>query len=204
MSRRARRVTAVVVAVLLTCLVADAGTRWWLEGRLADRLAARLEERLAGAEVGAVRLAGPSALVALAAGTLDLDLEVLVPFDRLAWGSGADGGDLPDGVTWSGSGGQLVASLDVRRRGLTLPVDVALALAVDDGALVATPTSVVAGGVQVPIERAADRLPPRLAALASPRRVDVPLPDGLRLEDVDVRPDGVVLRAAAHDVPLPP
>lgn len=204
MSRRARRATAVAVAVLLACLAADAGTRWWLEERLAERLAARLEERLAGAEVGAVRLSGPSALAALAARTLDLDLEVLVPFDRLAWGPGTDGAGLPEDVTWSASGGQLVASLDVRRRGLTLPVDVALALAVDEGAVVATPTSVVAAGVQVPIERAADRLPARLAALASPRRVDVPLPDGLVLEDVDVRPDGLVLRAAAHDVPLPP
>jgi hypothetical protein len=194
----------VVVVVLLACLTVDLATRWWLEGQLADRLAARLDERLAGAQVRDVRLDGPSALVALATRTLELDLEVLVPFDRLTWGPGTDGPALPEDVTWSASAGQLVASVDVRRGGLTLPVDVALALGVDDGDLVATPTVVVAAGVQVPIERAADRLPARLAALASPRRVDVPLPDGLHLADVDVRPDGVVLSATAHDVPLPP
>lgn len=201
--------TVAVVVVLLACVLVDGGTRWWLEARLADRLAVRLAERLPDARVQDVRVAGASALVAVLARSLDVDVDLLVPVDAIAERlEGADAGDaaarLPDGVTWGVAGGQVLASLDLRRAGLAVPVDVAISLAVDDGVLVATPTSVVAAGVQVPIDRAADRLPERLAALTRPRVVAARLPEGLRLVDVDVRADGIVLRASALDVPLPP
>ncbi|MEN1973630.1 MULTISPECIES: hypothetical protein [unclassified Cellulomonas] len=235
--RRPRRRTVVlgaVVAGLLVVLVgADLATRWWAEGRAADRLGTELADR--GLRDVGVHLDGVLVLPQLLGGDLDgVVVSAVVPFEALdasglsqgsdgsgteGQGDGEDGGRTPpaggsgaagslDGLSWSGEDGLLVARGELTRRSLSLPVAVASEVAAADGDLVLTPRTVTVSGVTLPVDRAAGLLPGGLADLLAPRRVDVGalVPerfDGAELRSASVTEQGVAVSVAVPGDVLP-
>ncbi len=196
-----RRLVIVLAVVAVVLVAADLGTRWWLDARLAGSIGTALERRAPGARVDDASVLGVPLLPRLLDGRVDVALDVVVPFDELDARAGEAAGRT---VTWSSSGGRLVASADVTRRGLTVPVSVAYDVAAAAGAVELTPASVVAGGVQLPVDRLRAGLSDRLGALLDPR--SVPLGDLAPRSAVltAARPtsDGLRLELTAHDVPL--
>lgn len=229
--RRRRTVVlgAVVAGLLVVLAGADLATRWWAEGRAADRLGTELADR--GLQDVGVHLDGVLVLPQLLGGDLDgVVVSAVVPFDALdgsalaSGSSGADPGEDDgddtgraggagaagslDGLRWSGEDDLLVARGELTRRSLTLPVAVASELSADDGDLVLTPRTVTVSGVTLPVDRAAGLLPARLTALLEPRRVNVGalVPerfDGAELRSASVTDKGVAVSVAVPGDVLP-
>lgn len=196
-----RRLVIVLVVVVVALASADLGTRWWLDARLAASLDQALERRAAGVRVDDVAVQGVPLLPRLLDGRVDVALDVVVPFAVLDARAG-EAADRP--VTWSSSGGQLVASAEVTRRGLDVPVAVAYDVGAAPDAVELTPVSVVAAGVQLPVDRLRAGLSERLGALLSPRTVplDQLAPRSAVLTAARPTSDGLRLELSAHDVPL--
>lgn len=183
--------TRTAVAIGLAALVAvaaDAGARSWAEAQVAHSLDAGPFEQV---QVG---LGGWPFVVQLARGSVpSVDLEATVPFTAMA-------DRLPAGVELSGQDGLLVAT----RGGSAVVLSVEL----DGGELVATPVAVSVAGLQLPVDRLGPGPRERLGALLDTRRLPVDLAegpvDGVHLTAVAVTPTGLVVTAAATDVPFPP
>lgn len=192
-SRRTRRVLVVVLAVLVALGVVDAGARHVVEGRAADRL----RERLPDVDVRGVHIGGWP-FVAGAVGLVDVPVEadVRVGADALA--------DLaPDSAqdaTWRVTDGALVVETTLQRPRRTVPVEVALDVTADAGAVLVTPVAVSVAGMTLGPDLVSSMLGDRAAGLLEPRRLDPARLAGgsvdVRVEDVHVVDDGLALRLA--------
>lgn len=219
---------AALAAVLVAAVVtADVVARVVVEHRVASAVRHRLEDTVLGGDVDvAVELRGWSVLAQLVTGrlagaALTFRVPVAVLGERIAERASDSGGDGDDGdsggdesdgggagggllagATWDAQDGYLLATLTVRRGGIELPVTVALAPSIADDALELTPTSVQVGGQVLSADLLAGR-GGRLAALAEPRRVDLPdLPGSAHLTSVAADHGELSLRATVDSLDL--
>ncbi|MGN8247431.1 LmeA family phospholipid-binding protein [Cellulomonas soli] len=97
-------------------------------------------------------------------------------------------------ATWSVRDGMLVAQAQVARRGISLPVEVAVVVSAADGALQLRPAAVTVAGLVLDVSAVAGTDGP-LAALAETRTLTPDLPGDLTLTSAAVVGDRLVLEA---------
>jgi DUF2993 family protein len=102
-------------------------------------------------------------------------------------------------VTFGESNGALTASGKVNFAGVTVPVSAEANISVVNGAFAIKLVKVNAAAVSAPpaVNDYLGGLVERTVSAKLP-----PLPFGLSLQDVDVRPEGLAITAGGHDVPL--